>query len=33
MSGIRPLIGNSLNKIGKFLGKKAKKNYYKNDIL
>ncbi len=33
MTGIRPLRGNSLDKINNFLGKKAKKNYKKNEII
>jgi N,N'-diacetyllegionaminate synthase len=33
LTGIRPLSGNSLNKINNFLGKKAKKNYNKNEII
>ena len=33
LTGIRPLKGKSLNKINNFLGKKAKKNYKKHELL
>ena len=33
LTGIRPMSGNSLNKIFDFLGKRAKKNYKKYDII